>query len=870
MKELVLIDGNSLLYRAYYATAAMGNLMMNKDGIPTNAVFGFANMLESVLKGNPEYLVVAFDYGKKTFRNDLFEVYKGTRSATPDELVCQFSMIREYLTAHGIKYQEVEGYEGDDVIGTIATLASKNRFKVSIVTSDKDMLQLVTDEISVYLTKKGVGELEKITPAKFKEMYGLIPDQMRDLKGLMGDKSDNIPGIPGVGEKTALKLLKQYHTVENLNDHLDELKGKMGEKIRNNIDQGLLSKKIATIIKDVPIDINLEDYRYNGHDYNELADFYRHYGMNSLLKRMSMNNEEANPIKEVPVEIVKNLPVIKRDSALVVGVYDSNYHRSMIVGFAVYNDSEAYYIGIEDALNCANFKDFIASNEIEKYGYDIKKCINAAKWHGLEINNYVFDLQLASYILNPSLKDEIRSVCEYYEYYDVYYDEEVYGKGAKKKVPETSKVADHLIKQAKAIYCLKDKAIEKLKHENQYELYKDVEMPVAKILAKMEYQGAKIDLDVLKQLQQQFGSEIKILEKEIHQLAGKEFNIASPKQLGEVLFVDLGLPNGKKTKTGYSTSVEILNKIKEFHPIVDKVLKYRTLTKLYSTYIVGLQDQVFVDGKIHTIYNQALTQTGRLSSTDPNLQNIPVKTPEGKLIRKAFIPENDYLVSFDYSQIELRVLAHLANVKSLIKAFNEDKDIHRHTASEVFNVPEDQVDSTMRRNAKAVNFGIIYGMSDFGLAEQIGVSVAQAREFIKSYFENYPEIKTYMDNNIAFCKEHGYVTTMLNRKRFIREINEKNYMRQELGKRLAMNTPIQGSAADIIKLAMIKVDHLLQKHNLKSKMILQVHDELIFDVYHDELQEVMEVVSKGMSSAIKMNVELKSEGSYAVNWYELK
>ena len=870
MKELVLIDGNSLLYRAYYATAAMGNLMMNKDGIPTNAVFGFANMLESVLKGNPEYLVVAFDYGKKTFRNDLFEVYKGTRSATPDELVCQFSMIREYLTAHGIKYQEVEGYEGDDVIGTIATLASKKRFKVSIVTSDKDMLQLVTDEISVYLTKKGVGELEKITPAKFKEMYGLIPDQMRDLKGLMGDKSDNIPGIPGVGEKTALKLLKQYHTVENLNDHLDELKGKMGEKIRNNIDQGLLSKKIATIIKDVPIDINLEDYRYNGHDYNELADFYRHYGMNSLLKRMSMNNEEANPIKEVPVEIVKNLPVIKRDSALVVGVYDSNYHRSMIVGFAVYNDSEAYYIGIEDALNCANFKDFIASNEIEKYGYDIKKCINAAKWHGLEINNYVFDLQLASYILNPSLKDEIRSVCEYYEYYDVYYDEEVYGKGAKKKVPETSKVADHLIKQAKAIYCLKDKAIEKLKHENQYELYKDVEMPVAKILAKMEYQGAKIDLDVLKQLQQQFGSEIKILEQEVHQLAGKEFNIASPKQLGEVLFVDLGLPNGKKTKTGYSTSVEILNKIKGFHPIVDKVLKYRTLTKLYSTYIVGLQDQVFVDGKIHTIYNQALTQTGRLSSTDPNLQNIPVKTPEGKLIRKAFIPENDYLVSFDYSQIELRVLAHLANVKSLIKAFNEDKDIHRHTASEVFNVPEDQVDSTMRRNAKAVNFGIIYGMSDFGLAEQIGVSVAQAREFIKSYFENYPEIKTYMDNNIAFCKEHGYVTTMLNRKRFIREINEKNYMRQELGKRLAMNTPIQGSAADIIKLAMIKVDHLLQKHNLKSKMILQVHDELIFDVYQDELQEVMEVVSKGMSSAIKMNVELKSEGSYAVNWYELK
>ena len=644
----------------------------------------------------------------------------------------------------------------------------------------------------------------------------------------------------------------------------------MCEKIRDNIDQGLLSKRIATIIKDVPMEIDLEEYRYQGHDYNELAEFYRRYSMNSLLKRMSLNNEEVQAEKAVDVKIVTQLPIIKRDSSLVVGVYDTNYHRSMIVGFAVYNDSEAYFIGTEDALNCTNFKNFISDKKIEKYGYDIKKSINAAKWHGLEIENYVFDLQLASYILNPSLKDEIRSVCEYYEYYDVFYDEEVYGKGAKKKVPETSRVAEHLIKQAKAIYILKDQAIEKLNNENQFELYKDVEMPVAKILARMEFQGAKVDSVVLKQLEEQFGREINILEKEIHTLANREFNIASPKQLGEVLFEDLGLPNGKKTKTGYSTSVDILNKLKDIHPIIDKVLKYRTLSKLYSTYIIGLQDQVFIDGKIHTIYNQALTQTGRLSSTDPNLQNIPVKTPEGKLIRKAFVPEYDYLVSFDYSQIELRVLAHLAGVKSLIKAFNEDKDIHRHTASEIFRVPEEQVDSTMRRNAKAVNFGIIYGMSDFGLAEQVGVSVGEAREFIKRYFENYPEIKLYMDSNIDFCKKNGYVTTMLNRKRFIREINEKNYMRQEFGKRLAMNSPIQGSAADIIKVAMIKVDELLKKHQLKSKMILQVHDELIFDVYQEELQEVMEIVAKGMTTAIKMDVELKAEGSYAVNWYELK
>lgn len=870
MKELVMIDGNSLLYRAYYATAAMGNMMVNKDGIPTNAVYGFANMLENILKGNPEYLMVAFDYGKKTFRNDLFEVYKGTRSATPDELVCQFSMIREYLTAHGIKYQEIEGYEGDDIIGTVSTLASKKRFKVSIVTSDKDMLQLVDENISVYLTKKGVAELEKITPQKFKETYGLIPDQMRDLKGLMGDKADNIPGIPGVGEKTALKLLKQYHTVENLSEHLDELKGKMGEKIRENIDQGILSKRIATIIKDVPIEVDLESYRYTGHDYNELAEFYRRYSMNSLLKRMSLNNEEVKPQKEIDIKIVETLPIIKRDSSLIVGVYDTNYHRSLIVGFAIYNDSEAYYISLENAINCNNFKAFIEDETIEKYGYDIKKCINSSKWHGLEIKNYVFDLQLASYILNPSLKDEIRSVCEYYEYYDVLYDEEIYGKGAKKNIPEVDIIANHLVKQAKAIYVLKDKAIEKLQHENQFELYKDVEMPVAKILANMEYQGAKIDKEVLKQLENQFGQEINILEKEIHQLAHKEFNIASPKQLGEVLFEDLELPYAKKTKTGYSTSVDILNKLKDIHPIINKVLKYRMLTKLYSTYIIGLQEQIFIDGKIHTIYNQALTQTGRLSSTDPNLQNIPVKTPEGKLIRKAFIPEYDYLVSFDYSQIELRVLAHLAKVKSLIKAFNEDKDIHRHTASEIFGVSEEEVDSTMRRNAKAVNFGIIYGMSDFGLAEQVGVPVSEAREFIRRYFENYPEIKDYMDNNIEFCKKNGFVTTMLNRKRFIREINEKNYMRQEFGKRLAMNSPIQGSAADIIKVAMIKVDELLKKHHLKSKMILQVHDELIFDVYKEELDEVMEIVARGMTTAVKMDVELKSEGNYAVNWYELK
>ena len=395
-------------------------------------------------------------------------------------------------------------------------------------------------------------------------------------------------------------------------------------------------------------------------------------------------------------------------------------------------------------------------------------------------------------------------------------------------------------------------------------------MPVSRILAEMEFQGAKIDLTVLKQLEADFSKQIDVLQRDIYLLAHKEFNISSPKQLGEVLFEDLQLPHAKKTKTGYSTSVDVLNKLKDIHPIIDKVLEYRMLTKLVSTYIVGLQDQVFIDKKIHTMYNQALTQTGRLSSTDPNLQNIPVKTEEGKLIRKAFIPENDYLVSFDYSQIELRVLANLAHVQSLIQAFNEDKDIHRHTASVVFGVPEKDVTSQMRRNAKAVNFGIIYGMSDFGLAEQIGVSVKEARDFIQKYFATYPEIKTYMDQSIAMAKEKGYVSTILNRKRYIPEIKEKNYVRQEFGKRLAMNSPIQGSAADILKLAMIQVDQALKEKKLKSKMILQVHDELIFDVYQDELEDVMNIVKEGMEHAVSMEVELKAEGTYAKNWYELK
>ena len=869
MEKIVVIDGNFWLFSCYYATAAMGNLMVNKDGVLTNAVYGFANRLEHLLKQNPEYLVVAFDAKGKTFRSELLEEYKGTRKETPSELICQFSMVREYLEAHDIPYIELEGFEGDDVIGTISKKASQNHMSVGIYTNDKDMMQLIDENIVQYKKPQKSNDYEIITLDSFYDKYQLQPDQMRDLLGLMGDSADNIPGIPGIGEKTALKLLYQYGTVENIKEHMNEIKGKMGEKVRNNIDLGLLSKKIATIVTDAPIELNLDAWKYNGYDYDKLASFYRRYDMNSLLKRMSVQKDQPSS-SQLEYQIVDHLPEIKKASTLVVGVYDTNYHKSPVLGFAVYNDSQAYYITVEKALTDAGFLDFLKDQSIEKYGYDIKKCINACRWHGLEVNGYVFDLQLAAYILNPSLKDEMKIVCDYFQYYDVMYDEEVFGKGAKKHIPEIDVLAKHYLTQAKAVYELKDKVCEKLIHDQQYELFKDVEMPVAFILSDMEFQGAKVDQTVLKQLETDFRQQIEELEKEIYALAHKEFNISSTKQLGEVLFEDLQLPHAKKTKTGYSTAVDVLNKLINVHPIISKILSYRTLTKLYSTYIVGLQDQVFVDGKIHTIYNQALTQTGRLSSTDPNLQNIPVKSNEGKMIRKAFVPEYDYLVSFDYSQIELRVLAHLAQVKSLIQAFNEDKDIHAHTASVVFGVTENEVTPLMRRNAKAVNFGIIYGMSDFGLSEQLGVSVKEAKDFIEKYFQQYQEIKTYMNQCIAFGKENGYVATVLNRKRYIPEINEKNRMRQEFGKRLAMNSPIQGSAADIIKLAMIKVDRLLKENRLKSKMILQVHDELIFDVYKEELTTVMELVKKGMEEAYQLSVELKADGGYAKNWYELK
>ncbi len=868
MDRIILIDGNSLLYRAYFATAAMGNLMMNKDGVPTNAVYGFSNMMESLLRQEPKYIMVAFDYGKKTFRNDLFDVYKDNRSAAPDELVVQFSMVREYLEAHGVAFQEVEGYEGDDVIGTVATKLAQEGIQVDIVTSDKDMLQLIDENVHIHLTKKGVNNIKVMDVAAFKEEYGLMPDRMRDIKGLMGDKADNIPGIPGVGEKTALKLLHQYDTIENLVANTHELKGKLKEKVENNTDIALLSKKIATIITDVPIEIDMDAYEYTGYDYDKLAAFYKRYDMNSLLKKMGV--KQTTKPETFDYEVVSSMPTGLKSFALAVAIYDGNYHKSPVLGFGLIEDDKAYYISYQDAVNDAGFKKLLADENVKKTVYDKKKVKLALRWNGLEINGIDFDLQLAAYILNPATKDEIKHVVDQYADLPLDYDENVYGKGAKKHIPEDPILARHLCMQAKGIKEVRKAVVKDLEKAEQYDLYQDIEMPVSDILAEMEFQGALVDKKVLDELGDEFNTRVAELTNQIYELVGHEFKISSPKQLGTVLFEELGLKAIKKTKTGYSTNASVLEMLMDKHPIIELIVEYRRLTKLVSTYIVGLKDQIFSDGKIHTIYNQALTQTGRLSSTDPNLQNIPIRTKEGKMIRKAFIPANDYLVSYDYSQIELRVLAHLANVEPLIKAFNDDQDIHRYTASEVFNTPYEQVTKAQRQNAKAVNFGIIYGISDYGLANQLNVSRKEAKQYIESYFDKYPQIQTYMDENIASCRELGYVTTICNRKRYIPEIKEKNKVRQSLGERLAMNSPIQGSAADILKLAMIKVDQSFRKHNLKSKLILQVHDELIFDVHKDELELVEALAIKGMKEAYQLKVELKVDGSHAKNWYDLK
>lgn len=874
-QKIVLIDGNSIAYRAFFALP----LLNNDKGVYTNAVYGFTMILMKVLEEeNPTHILVAFDAGKTTFRHQTFSEYKGGREKTPLELSEQLPFIREVLDAFNIPRYELEQYEADDIIGTLAKQAEKEKVEVKIITGDKDLLQLVSDYVTVLHTKKGITDVEVYDVEKIKEKYQLTPKQIIDMKGLMGDSSDNIPGVPGVGEKTAIKLLTQFGTLENTLDSVHEVSGKkLQEKLIEHKEQALMSKQLATIHCDAPIDITLQDINRKEMNKENVIKIFKELGFTSLLERIGDADETSQAeFAEIEYKIVDELSeaLLLDEAALVVEIIDENYHEADIVGFSIVNKKEKLYIPTEIALQSAIFKNWLEDESKKKIVFDAKQAMTALKWRGISLKGVEFDLLIASYLLNPSeTAHEITDVAKRYGYMNIHADEVVYGKGAKRKVPSQDELADHLVRKADAIFQVKDQAIKHLKDNNQYDLFRNLELPLSFILSEMEYTGVMVDINRLEKMGQELDVQLKEIEEKIYELAGEPFNINSPKQLGAILFEKLQLPPVKKTKTGYSTSADVLEKLADMHEMIPLLLHYRQLGKLKSTYIEGLLKVVHRDtSKIHTRFNQALTQTGRLSSTEPNLQNIPIRMEEGRKIRQAFIPSEEDWVIFaaDYSQIELRVLAHIAKDEKLIEAFREGKDIHTKTAMDVFHVDEKDVTPNMRRQAKAVNFGIIYGISDFGLSQNLGITRKEAAKFIEQYFKSFPGVKKYMDEIVLKAKENGYVTTLLNRRRYLPDITSRNFNVRSFAERTAMNTPIQGSAADIIKKAMIDMVERLKKENLKTRLLLQVHDELIFEAPKSEIEKLTKIVPEVMENAIQLDVPLKVDYSYGPTWFDAK
>ena len=879
MDKIILLDGNSLSYRAFYAMPAL----KNKKGLYTNSVYGFTLMLERILEDTkPKYALVAFDKGKETFRHKSYEAYKGTRDKTPTELVEQFGYVRELIESYGIKYEEHLDYEADDIIGSYAKIAEKAGLEVIIVSGDKDLTQLASDNITVYYTKRGVTEIDYYTPEFINEKYGLTPQQIIDMKGLMGDKSDNIPGIPGVGEKTAIKLLNEYETVENVLENIDNISGKkLKERLTEGKEDAILSKKLATIFTDVPVDNKIEDltFKENREKKKELFEklefvsFLRKLSQEKSVEDSSETETEEEKIKkDIEIQIAdKDTKLDFKNSSLHIECYTEDYQNSDVLGVSVYVGDTAYIFSEENFFDNKYAIEYLQSQE-EKTVYDIKKIIYIAKKNNKEINGDVFDIKIANYLIDVTSKSEIDKIVFNYLGEIISSNEEIYGKGAKRSLPTQEVLNSYIAKIAASILEVKPFMIKRLGEENMLDLYKNIEIKVARVLANMEFEGIHVSKKALDEMSHEFDERIKVLEGSIYTLAGSEFNIASPKQLGVVLFEDLGLPVVKKTKTGYSTAVEVLEQLQYKHDIIPLIMEYRTLTKLNSTYAKGLVKDITREGKIHTRYEQTLTQTGRLSSVNPNLQNIPTRIEEGKKIRKAFIPaSNDRVIlSIDYSQIELRVLAHIAQDKGMIDAFKHDVDIHTKTASDVNGVPLDEVTSTMRREAKAVNFGIVYGISDFGLSNNLGITRKRAKEFIEKYLETFKGVDKYMTDIVEFAKEHGYVETLYNRRRSLPEINAKNKIIANLNARIAMNTPIQGTAADIIKIAMISAYNYIEESKVDAKLLLQVHDELIFDVSKDILEEFTDKMVAIMEEAANLDVKLKAEASSGPSWYEAK
>lgn len=870
MKKVILIDGNNILFRSFYATAYTGTIMKNSKGFPTNALYGFINMINKIInEEKPEYIMIAFDKGK-TFRHDKYETYKDGRRETPPELKAQFPVAKKLVEAMGIACYEIDNYEADDIIGTFAKRVDEDAFyTATIISSDKDLLQLISDEVDVKLLKQtGFIRMDK---QEFINTYGVEPPYMVDLKALMGDQSDNIPGVRGIGEKTAINLLKEYGSLENLYNNIDSVKGKMKDKLIEDRDNAFMSYDLATIYKEVPIDTDFEKIRYRGIDALKYIELLEELEFYSLLKKVNIKSEliRDNVDNELDYVVVSDLNDVNISSnySIYLETFGYNYHKDTPIGLGIYDGVKLYYIPFEVLKSKPSFLE----SSLEKYTYDVKKLIVVLDRYGIKINNLKYDAMIAGYLLNLNVKDDISYLMNNKGYkVDFYLNS--FGNPNKLKMPEEDVYIKNIIKKTKFLYDTKEELLSSLKEEDAYSLYSDIEIPLAFVLADMEITGIRIDCDFLRKMGRELDAKIEILDDEIHEYAGMDFNISSPKQLAEVLFIHLGIPYPKKTKQeNYSTSKEILDKIVDIHPIVPAIMEHRLLSKLNNNYVIGLLNEVHSDGKIHTIFNQTLTRTGRLSSSNPNLQNIPIRQEYGKWIRKAFIPEDEsVLLSSDYSQIELRIFAHMAKATNLIEAFKHGKDIHTKTASDIFGVAEEMVTKEMRYQAKAVNFGILYGISSFGLGEDLNIDYATAKKFIDNYLSTYPEIKEYMNAVIKDAYEKGYVKTIMNRKRNIEELNSKNYMVRNSGERIALNTPIQGSSADILKKAMVEIYNEFKNRNLKSKMLIQVHDELVINTLNNEIEEVEKIVKDIMENTYKLDVPLKVEISTGVNLYDAK
>ncbi|CAG7655962.1 DNA polymerase I [Paenibacillus allorhizosphaerae] len=893
MSKLILIDGNSIAYRAFFALP----LLSNSKGLHTNAVFGFTTMLLKLLEEQkPTHFLVAFDAGKATFRHKGYTEYKGGREKTPSELSEQFPVLRELLESFGIRHFELDGYEADDIIGTLTRIADeKGGIDVTVVTGDKDMLQLASDRVSIALTRKGISEIELFDPAYIHEKYGINPQQIIDLKGLMGDQSDNIPGIPGVGEKTALKLLHEYGSVERVLENASQIKGKMGEKVAAHADDARMSKELATIYREVPMDLTWDELSYQGYEDQTLGDMFRRLEFKSLIERLNLSapgssagaaeiaEDEALDLIEVTADnldkLIQALPLVK---ALHVEVIGDNPHNSEVLGVAFCAPGEAdgntacYYapFRVLQGEAAADVRAWFASDNKSVSLYDLHRSVVALAWQGIELRGVAFDVLLAGYLLDPTESAlTLNGLTARYGLPALQADEDVFGKGAKFQVPAADVLASFMGRKAAATFKLAAKLTEALEESDMHTLFYELEQPLAHVLAAMERQGIKVDAEELKAYGAELGKQLDVIMQSIYDAVGMEFNINSPKQLGDILFEKLQLPVVKKTKTGYSTDAEVLEKLEPYHPMVGHILNYRTLAKLQSTYVEGLLKEVRpTTGKVHTYYKQTIAATGRLSSQYPNLQNIPIRLEEGRKIRKVFVPSEPgwRILTADYSQIELRVLAHISQDAKLIEAFQNNMDIHTKTAMDVFGVSEDGVDANMRRQAKAVNFGIVYGISDYGLSQNLNITRKEAASFIEQYFAVFQGVRGYMDDIVKKARQDGYVTTLLQRRRYLPEITASNFNLRSFAERTAMNTPIQGTAADIIKLAMVQMDERMRREGVRSRMLLQVHDELVFEVPEDELERMKAIVAEVMEGALKLDVPLKVDVDAGANWYEAK